>query len=420
MVNEHTKVKAICEALRRDLQCGRPSSRPLPSERALMRRFAAARETVRRALGELQAEGLVVRRVGKGTFPSKRARLMPGRIGLIVLSYAEIFAPICAEIARLCRERSIELLFGDVSALDYTARAEQALRFARDFVERRVSGVILQPIGFVENAVRINAETRGLFEAANVPVVLLDSFWPDGQGEADVVGIDNNRWTFSLRRRSNEDYACSWIFWGNSSQDTVLYRYADEEASCAITNTWFHIALTHEPFGADGRDHWTLFLNGDKVGESRNFGSVTNSYVSHRFDLVARRGNQGNQINAVFDYWRISDKVLEPSEFLCATPAPSERPEPTIGYWPIDSVQPGLANLADAEYPLEACGTAVAQPGCARPSIPNRNALTNLVGAARKNRGSYAVDMWRVSTLAYDDPKDFLYARPRGMSIRIK
>ena len=33
---------------------------------------------------------------------------------------------------------------------------------------------------------------------------------------------------------------------------------------------------------------------------------------------------------------------------------------------------------------------------------------------------SAAVDMWRVSTLAYDDPKDFLYARPRGMSIRIK
>ena len=193
MANEHTKAKAICEALRRELQGGRSSSRSLPSERALMRRFAAARETVRRALDELQAEGLVVRRVGKGTFPSKRAGLIPGRIGLIVLSYAEIFAPICAEIARLCRERSIDLLFGDVSALDYTARAEQALRFARDFVERRVSGVILQPIGFVENAVRINAEIRSLFEAANVPMVLLDSSWPDGLGEADVVGIDNFR-----------------------------------------------------------------------------------------------------------------------------------------------------------------------------------------------------------------------------------
>ena len=90
MSNENTKAKKICEALRRELQ----GMRALPSERALMRRFDAARETVRRALAELQAEGLVVRQVGKGTFPSKRARQVPGRIGLIVLSYAEIFAPI--------------------------------------------------------------------------------------------------------------------------------------------------------------------------------------------------------------------------------------------------------------------------------------------------------------------------------------
>jgi DNA-binding LacI/PurR family transcriptional regulator len=158
-----------------------------------MRRFDAARETVRRALAELQAEGLVVRQVGKGTFPSKRARQVPGRIGLIVLSYAEIFAPICAEIGRLCRARGLELLFGDVSALDYTARAEQARRFARDFVAQRVSGVILQPIGFMENAAALNAEMRDLFAAANVPVVLLDSGWPDGPGAADVVGVDNFR-----------------------------------------------------------------------------------------------------------------------------------------------------------------------------------------------------------------------------------
>ena len=189
MSNENTKAKTICEALRRELQ----GMRALPSERALMRRFDAARETVRRALAELQAEGLVVRQVGKGTFPSKRARQVPGRIGLIVLSYAEIFAPICAEIGRLCRARGLELLFGDVSALDYTARAEQARRFARDFVAQRVSGVILQPIGFMENAAALNAEMRDLFAAANVPVVLLDSGWPDGLGAADVVGVDNFR-----------------------------------------------------------------------------------------------------------------------------------------------------------------------------------------------------------------------------------
>ena len=90
---------------------------------------------MRRALDALESEGFVVRQIGKGTFPSKRARQLPGRIGLIVLSYAEIFAPICAEISRLCREHGLELLFGDVSALDYAARAEQARRFARHLQE---------------------------------------------------------------------------------------------------------------------------------------------------------------------------------------------------------------------------------------------------------------------------------------------
>ena len=53
MSNENTKAKTICEALRRELQ----GMRALPSERALMRRFDAARETVRRAETGLFALG---------------------------------------------------------------------------------------------------------------------------------------------------------------------------------------------------------------------------------------------------------------------------------------------------------------------------------------------------------------------------
>ena len=48
MSKENTKAKKICAALRRELQ----GAHALPSERALMRRFDAARETVRRALAE--------------------------------------------------------------------------------------------------------------------------------------------------------------------------------------------------------------------------------------------------------------------------------------------------------------------------------------------------------------------------------
>ena len=36
-------------------------------------------------------------------------------------------------------------------------------------------------------------------------------------GQVAPNGADNNRWTFSLRRRPEENYACSWIFWGNNA-----------------------------------------------------------------------------------------------------------------------------------------------------------------------------------------------------------
>ena len=237
-------------------------------------------------------------------------------------------------------------------------------------------------------------------------------------------GADNNRWTFSLRRRSNENYACSWILWGNGSQDTVLYRYADEEASYAITNTWIHIALTHEPLGANRKDHWTLFLNGVQAGESNNAGSVVDTYTNHRIDLGARA--DGNPINAVFDYWRISDKVLAPSEFLCAgngsgTPAPPA--SHTVAYWPLGVTPNGGVDCRDAvgTSPLTGGFTTDFIPNCMTPvedcaftgnppnstvTLPNGNAgsflgcatsaclQNNALGAVLNVTSNFTVEGW--------------------------
>ena len=182
--------------------------------------------------------------------------------------------------------------------------------------------------------------------------------------------VDNNRWTFSLRRRPEENYACSWIFWGNGAgTDAVIYRYADEEASYAITNTWIHIAITHSPL-VSGKDNWAFYLNGGKIGEFTKTGSVTDAYTKHRFDLGAR--SSGNFIDAVFDYWRISDKVLAPSEFLCAgdsagTPAPP--PSHTVAYWPLGVTPNGGIDCRDAvgNSPLTGGFGNVYRPNCMTP-----------------------------------------------------
>ncbi len=48
----------------------RPGAR-LPTERELARQYAVGRNTVRRALGDLERRGLIVRQVGRGTFVSE-------------------------------------------------------------------------------------------------------------------------------------------------------------------------------------------------------------------------------------------------------------------------------------------------------------------------------------------------------------
>jgi DNA-binding GntR family transcriptional regulator len=58
-----------------------PPGRRMPSEKDLHDEFGLARETVRRALGLLRAEGLIHVRQGRGTFvaePPERVELRPG------------------------------------------------------------------------------------------------------------------------------------------------------------------------------------------------------------------------------------------------------------------------------------------------------------------------------------------------------
>ena len=65
---------ALQAALERDLLAGRwrPGEK-LPTERELGLRYGMARNTVRRALDTLQAQGLIERHVGRGTFRSATA-----------------------------------------------------------------------------------------------------------------------------------------------------------------------------------------------------------------------------------------------------------------------------------------------------------------------------------------------------------
>lgn len=140
-------------------------------------RFSVGRKTIIKVYDELERRGLVVRRRGAGTALTCKADRDFGRIGLIIhgSNYCELFAPIARRMSHLCQKNGLALLFADLSGDAVSRRVDKIAQTAADFVKTGVNGVIFQPVELVRNAEAINRRILAVFDAAGVPVVLLDS-----------------------------------------------------------------------------------------------------------------------------------------------------------------------------------------------------------------------------------------------------
>ena len=108
---------------------------------------------------------------------------------------------------------------------------------------------------------------------------------------------------------------------------------ADFEASLAAS--WHHLALTHKVDGS--QDVWQLYIDGENtidgtVATVRKNKSGAFTFSGYRNLYFGGRPNADNRLNASFDYWRVSDKALEPSEFLCAAAAAPGSGESRVAY----------------------------------------------------------------------------------------
>lgn len=190
------KHQQIFETLKDEILSGKyDSRRRLPSEAQLVRRFGISRPTVSRALRDLKDAGFLDRRPGSGTYLSPSARPSGGYFGMIVPSYgtAEIFAPICAEIALRGQQAGYTLLWGDSSATDLETRANQALDLCRQYIRQNVAGVFLEPLELIPGHEAINQEILHTLTENRIPTVLIDRdivSFPERSGY-DLVGIDN-------------------------------------------------------------------------------------------------------------------------------------------------------------------------------------------------------------------------------------
>lgn len=163
----------------------------LPSEADLVRRFAASRITIGRAVRDLQHQGLVDRRAGSGTYvrPQEAVPTSNGRLfGLLIpdLGATEIFEPICRGMASAINEAGGALVWG---------REEAPWQLCQDLIARKVAGVFFAPLELDSGKDALNARITAALRKACIPVVLLDRDivpYP-GRSTFDLVGIDNRR-----------------------------------------------------------------------------------------------------------------------------------------------------------------------------------------------------------------------------------
>lgn len=194
--SEGPKYRVIFQTLRESILSGeyRAGAR-LPSETDLVRRFGVSRMTIVKAFRELQQQGLVVRRVGSGTYASSRADAGNRLFGLLIpeLGQTEIFEPICQGMASVSNSGQHSLLWGN--AAQGQPKEQVAEQLCHQYIAQQVSGVFFAPLELTPAKDEVNRRIVAALDRARIPIVLLDRcFVPYPQrSRYDLVGIDNRR-----------------------------------------------------------------------------------------------------------------------------------------------------------------------------------------------------------------------------------
>jgi DNA-binding LacI/PurR family transcriptional regulator len=203
----------IVDSLRAAIKSGRyRGGARMPSEAELVRRFGVSRMTAVKAMQQLQQEGLLVRRIGSGTYAAENTGGRKHVFGLLIpdLGQTEIFEPICKGMSASPNASGHSLSWGHAAghaaahaaghAAGYSAAKGaspqgDAENLCHEYIDQRVSGVFFAPLEFSPNRDQVNRRVLKALSNAQIPVVLLDRCVMDypARSDYDLVGLDNRR-----------------------------------------------------------------------------------------------------------------------------------------------------------------------------------------------------------------------------------
>ncbi len=169
-----TRHGRVREWMLREIQ-SHPLSSRLPSDREMAKRLKVALLTVKRAMGDLERDGYVVRRQGKGTFLVSREKsvrvrsLDSARNGKVLFAYPNYFSHEYWKRAYIAEELALKSKMGLAEFKMHPHTTYQNLIDAAS-AQEDVRGVIIDPVP--------GAITRKVFRALDglgVPVVMFAS-----------------------------------------------------------------------------------------------------------------------------------------------------------------------------------------------------------------------------------------------------
>jgi GntR family transcriptional regulator, arabinose operon transcriptional repressor len=195
------KHRRISQAVRRQIESGvlNPGDR-IPSDVDLVREFGVSRPTVAKALQELERCGLVKRQPGSGTYVLE-VKPSGQNFGLLIsnLGAAEIFEPICGEMARVAQRKGHSLMWGGgASPNQKSGQGDEGAaiwQLCQQFIRAKVGGVFFAPLELTADKDQVNNRIAEALHKAKIPVVLLDRDYvaPPDRSKHDLIGIDNRR-----------------------------------------------------------------------------------------------------------------------------------------------------------------------------------------------------------------------------------
>ena len=171
---------------------------------------------------------------------------------------------------------------------------------------------------------------------------------------------DANRFLFTFRNNSggytsatdpdDKEWYSFQVWHGRPAVgECVLWKPKGDDLA-GLTSGWHHFALSHTPRAeASGKAEWKFFWDGDcktTVQTEPQADPVDANVGDPSFWIGAR--DRGNMMDAWIDCCRVSDKVLDASELLCAggqgTVVEPPASDPTVAYWPLGKSAEGTVD----------------------------------------------------------------------------